>query len=168
MIKKLQMRFGFLHDFLKGVSVSAFFVSIFLQLSVSLAIADDGLRGPVTWVKPDPKTGTLKLDTNQNGKVLSVTDPETGEDLNTPQKLHDHGWTITPDGYLKSNLDGFIKSDLATGGFVEMASLYASRSKIYIQASSRLRYSILISRLAPTPTMFGGTMAMPYLINKIP
>ena len=45
MIKKIQMRFGFLHDFLKGVSVSAFFVSIFLQLSVSLAIADDGLRG---------------------------------------------------------------------------------------------------------------------------
>jgi len=74
------------------------------------ARADESATGPVTWVEPDPTTRTLTLRGSFEGAALAVTDPETGESLNTPAKLYEHGWVVTPDGFLRSRVDGFYET----------------------------------------------------------
>ena len=66
--------------------------------------------GPAAVVRFEPQTQTARLDSSFEGVELRLTDPETGEDLNSAEKLYQHGWKIGPDGYLRSRMDGFYET----------------------------------------------------------
>ena len=86
----------------------AFWGALLVPLGHARAAGTAG--GPLTWVKPDPATRTLTLKSSLPGVSLKVTDPETGEELNTPEKLYERGWVVTSDGSLQSRMDGFYET----------------------------------------------------------
>jgi hypothetical protein len=96
------------------------------------------MSGPVAWIEPDPVTRTLQVRGSIEGVTLVVTDPATGMEINTPEKLYEHGWLITPNGFLQSRLDGFYETiplfdERGQPLRIEVSNLYPGVQKVAVQ-----------------------------------
>ena len=113
-----------------------------LGLAASLLHAAPEEGGPAAVVKADPATRTLTLESSFEGATLSVTDPETGENLNTPEKLYARGWVVTPDGFLRSRMDGFYETiplfdERGQPLRIEVTELYPGAQRVAVQYFSQ-------------------------------
>ncbi len=121
-----------------GAWVGALAAAAALVLAASLGRAAQGLSGPVVWIEPDPVTRTLQVRGSLEGATLSVTDPATGTEINTPEKLYEHGWLITANGFLQSRMDGFYEStplfdQMEQSLRFEVSHLYPGVQKLAVQ-----------------------------------